>query len=194
VLVAVRDSGPGLAPESIDRLFESFYTSKPGGLGVGLSICRSIIEAHQGVEAKQKRKLERWRSSSIASAAKRCAELIVSAQLLRIDRPPVKNRKMEKGVTRAHGNQLSILQFGADVHAARVTGSTQLLGRRHASASKPQDAKSHNKERTATEYQLCYCRVSSLICRRRGQRAVEEDNQRTLTGKGSATVISIRRN
>jgi PAS domain S-box-containing protein len=48
VLVAVRDSGPGLAPESIDRLFESFYTTKPGGLGMGLSICRSIIEAHHG--------------------------------------------------------------------------------------------------------------------------------------------------
>jgi PAS domain S-box-containing protein len=48
VLVAVRDSGPGLAPESVDRLFESFYTTKPGGLGLGLSICRSIIEAHQG--------------------------------------------------------------------------------------------------------------------------------------------------
>jgi PAS domain S-box-containing protein len=48
VLVAVRDSGPGLAPESVERLFESFYTTKPGGLGMGLSICRSIIEAHQG--------------------------------------------------------------------------------------------------------------------------------------------------
>jgi PAS domain S-box-containing protein len=48
VLVAVRDSGPGLAPESIERLFESFYTTKPAGLGMGLSICRSIIEAHHG--------------------------------------------------------------------------------------------------------------------------------------------------
>jgi signal transduction histidine kinase len=48
VLVTVRDSGPGLAPESVDRLFEPFYTTKPGGLGMGLSICRSIIEAHQG--------------------------------------------------------------------------------------------------------------------------------------------------
>src|SRR5262249_10572536 len=48
VLVVVRDSGPGLAPASLDRLFESFYTTKPGGLGMGLSICRSIIEAHQG--------------------------------------------------------------------------------------------------------------------------------------------------
>ncbi len=48
MLVAVRDSGPGLAPESVDRLFESFYTTKLGGLGMGLSICRSIIEAHDG--------------------------------------------------------------------------------------------------------------------------------------------------
>jgi PAS domain S-box-containing protein len=48
VLVAVRDSGPGLAPATLERLFESFYTTKPGGLGLGLSICRSIIEAHGG--------------------------------------------------------------------------------------------------------------------------------------------------
>lgn len=48
VLVAVEDSGTGIAPDSIDRLFSSFYTTKPGGLGMGLSICRSIIEAHGG--------------------------------------------------------------------------------------------------------------------------------------------------
>jgi signal transduction histidine kinase len=48
VLISVRDSGPGLTPESVERLFESFYTTKPGGLGMGLSICRSIIEAHGG--------------------------------------------------------------------------------------------------------------------------------------------------
>jgi C4-dicarboxylate-specific signal transduction histidine kinase len=48
VLVAVRDSGPGLAPDSADQVFESFYTTKPGGLGMGLSICRSIIEGHHG--------------------------------------------------------------------------------------------------------------------------------------------------
>jgi PAS domain S-box-containing protein len=48
VLVAVHDSGPGLNPESVDLLFDAFYTTKPGGMGMGLSICRSIIEAHQG--------------------------------------------------------------------------------------------------------------------------------------------------
>jgi C4-dicarboxylate-specific signal transduction histidine kinase len=48
VLVAVRDSGPGLNPESFDRLFDAFYTTKSAGMGMGLSICRSIIEAHAG--------------------------------------------------------------------------------------------------------------------------------------------------
>jgi signal transduction histidine kinase len=48
VLVSVRDSGPGLKTESSDRIFDAFYTTKPGGMGMGLSICRSIIEAHGG--------------------------------------------------------------------------------------------------------------------------------------------------
>jgi PAS domain S-box-containing protein len=48
VRVGVRDTGPGLSPESLPRLFEPFYTTKPEGIGMGLSICRSIIEAHGG--------------------------------------------------------------------------------------------------------------------------------------------------
>ena len=48
VLVTVRDSGPGLDPECMDRVFEAFHTTKPGGMGLGLAICRSIIEAHGG--------------------------------------------------------------------------------------------------------------------------------------------------
>jgi PAS domain S-box-containing protein len=48
VLVSVQDSGPGLDVEDLRRLFDAFYTTKPGGMGMGLSICRSIIEAHGG--------------------------------------------------------------------------------------------------------------------------------------------------
>lgn len=48
VVVTVGDSGPGLAPAALQRVFESFHTTKPNGLGLGLSICRSIIENHGG--------------------------------------------------------------------------------------------------------------------------------------------------
>ena len=48
ILVAVEDAGTGIDAASIDRVFNSFYTTKPSGLGMGLSICRSIIEAHGG--------------------------------------------------------------------------------------------------------------------------------------------------
>ncbi|HKA33944.1 MAG TPA: PAS domain S-box protein, partial [Candidatus Binatia bacterium] len=48
VKVSVRDTGPGLTPEKRARLFQPFYTTKLQGLGMGLSICRSIVEAHQG--------------------------------------------------------------------------------------------------------------------------------------------------
>jgi PAS domain S-box-containing protein len=48
VLVTVRDTGPGLEPQVLDRLFEAFYTTKPQGLGMGLAISRSIIHTHGG--------------------------------------------------------------------------------------------------------------------------------------------------
>jgi C4-dicarboxylate-specific signal transduction histidine kinase len=48
VLVAVEDGGVGIEPENLSRLFSAFYTTKLNGLGMGLSICRSIIEAHGG--------------------------------------------------------------------------------------------------------------------------------------------------
>jgi signal transduction histidine kinase len=48
VLVAVCDSGPGIDPENSERAFEPFYTTKTSGMGMGLSICRSIIDAHGG--------------------------------------------------------------------------------------------------------------------------------------------------
>jgi two-component system sensor kinase FixL len=48
VLIEVRDNGTGIAPEKIESIFDPFITGKPDGLGMGLSICRTIIERHGG--------------------------------------------------------------------------------------------------------------------------------------------------
>ena len=57
-VVTVRDSGPGIVPDQRERVFEAFYTTKSSGMGMGLSICRSIIDAHGGrlwIEANKPR-------------------------------------------------------------------------------------------------------------------------------------------
>jgi hypothetical protein len=48
VVVGVRDTGLGIDPKHFERIFAAFYTTKPNGVGMGLSICRSIVSAHRG--------------------------------------------------------------------------------------------------------------------------------------------------
>jgi signal transduction histidine kinase len=75
VVISVQDSGPGLDPKLLDRVFDAFYTTKPQGMGMGLAISRSIIEAHDGrlwATANDDRGVTF--SSPCRSAARRCHE------------------------------------------------------------------------------------------------------------------------
>ena len=49
VLITIADTGPGIDPKVADNIFKPFFTTKPGGMGMGLSICKTIIEAHEGL-------------------------------------------------------------------------------------------------------------------------------------------------
>ena len=48
VVISVQDNGPGIVPEALDKIFVPFYTTKPGGSGIGLSLCKQIMVLHQG--------------------------------------------------------------------------------------------------------------------------------------------------
>ena len=73
VLVAVSDSGPGLPTASVARIFEAFYTTKASGMGIGLSICRSIVEAHGG---------RLWATSNEPRGAVFCVKLPIEEKSL----------------------------------------------------------------------------------------------------------------
>ena len=66
VLIRVEDSGPGIDPNDVERIFDAFFTTKSQGMGLGLSICQSIIEAHGG---------QLWASTRNPHGAVFCVEL-----------------------------------------------------------------------------------------------------------------------
>jgi signal transduction histidine kinase len=76
VLVSVEDTGTGIDPKDIGRVFDSFFTTKEQGMGMGLSICRSIIEAHGG---------RLWASASVDRGAVFNIQMPVPAQELQSD-------------------------------------------------------------------------------------------------------------
>ena len=90
--VSVHDTGPGIDLQSANRLFETFYTTKPEGMGIGLSISRSIIESHQG---------RLWATANDgpgATFAFSIPRLPVFGRARKIDDPPIPAPPDVKGV------------------------------------------------------------------------------------------------
>jgi C4-dicarboxylate-specific signal transduction histidine kinase len=86
VLITVEDSGPGMEPEKIKRIFEPFYTTKPDGMGMGLSICRSIVESHGGRLFATPRR-DWGLAMQVSLPATACAEaLVVDAERVRTEK------------------------------------------------------------------------------------------------------------
>jgi signal transduction histidine kinase len=91
VLVAVSDSGPGLPSTNPERIFDAFYTTKASGLGMGLSICRSIVDAHGG---------RLWAMPNEPQGAVLCMMLPIGEKLLEILEPSEAALVSLKGRTR----------------------------------------------------------------------------------------------
>jgi two-component system sensor kinase FixL len=83
VALTVRDHGPGIAPDLLGKIYEPFFSTKPDGLGMGLSICRSIAEAHGG----------RLRAANHPSGG---AVFEFALPVATVDRPPETRRIQER--------------------------------------------------------------------------------------------------
>ena len=109
ILVAVRDSGPGLDPSHLERVFDAFYTTKSSGMGMGLSICRSIVDAHGGrlwAEANEPRgrvsiHVARRRTGGSIDIGHRCAPNVTRASLMSVSKlSTLKPRSQSRHLTK----------------------------------------------------------------------------------------------
>ena len=120
VSVEVQDSGPGFfAPAALERVFEAFYTTKPGGLGLGLSICRSIIEAHNG---------RLWASARTCPAAPAFNSPCRRSQTLRSDAALVSRPKEQATRPRVLPWVIRVVMGTSGVGAKRSFANCQCRG------------------------------------------------------------------